>query len=132
VAAGHVGERTAPVERGAGLERDRRVDPHTPDQVTGGDLDAVDLSSGGHRSPPQSRRGGRTPRNSQSPPIAVDTTSSEEDGCAPTSSRIGVGPVTIRLVSAPSPSTSTVTTSPGCTGRELAGVPDRITSPGTS
>ena len=32
----------------------------------------------------------------------------------------------------PRPSTSTSTTSPGCTGREFAGVPDRITSPGNS
>ena len=41
-------------------------------------------------------------------------------------------PSTIRLRRVPRPSTSTSTTSPGCTGREFAGVPDRITSPGTS
>ncbi len=33
--------------------------------------------------------GGRIPRNSQSPPNAVETTSSDALGCAPTSSRIG-------------------------------------------
>ena len=36
------------------------------------------------------------------------------------------------LRSVPSPSTSTSTTSPGCTGREFAGVPDSSTSPGSS
>ena len=41
-------------------------------------------------------------------------------------------PSTIVLRSVPSPSTSTSTTSPGSTGREFAGVPDSITSPGTS
>ena len=62
----------------------------------------------------------------------MERTSSDSLGWAPTSVRIGVGPVTMRLVSAPSPSTSTVTTSPGSTGRELAGVPDNSRSPGTS
>src|SRR5262245_36152703 len=40
------------------------------------------------------------------------------------------GPATMWLVSLPSPSTSTSTTSPGWTGREFAGVPDSSTSPG--
>src|SRR4029453_3267186 len=76
--------------------------------------------------------GDRIPRNSQSPPNEVETTSSDALGCAPTSSRIGTSPSTIRLRRVPRPSTSTSTTSPGSTGREFAGVPDRITSPGTS
>ena len=37
----------------------------------------------------------------------------------------------MRLVNDPRPSTSTVTTSPGTTGRENAGVPERMTSPGS-
>src|SRR2546428_19094 len=80
----------------------------------------------------QSRLGGRMPRNSQSPPSAVETTSSDSLGCPPTSSRTGTAPSTIVLRSVPRPSTSTSTTSPGFTGRELAGVPERITSPGSS
>ena len=77
-------------------------------------------------------RPGRMPRNSQSPPNAVEVTSSDELGCAPTSSRTGTSPSTIVFRSVPRPSTSTSTTSPGVTGREFAGVPDRITSPGSS
>jgi len=61
----------------------------------------------------------------------VDSTSSVSVICAPTSSLTGTGPSTMWLVSAPRPSTSTVTTSPGYTARLTAGVPDRITSPGT-
>ena len=38
------------------------------------------------------------PRNSQSPPSAVERTSSLSVGCAPTSSRIAVGPATTVLV----------------------------------
>ncbi|MER5320310.1 hypothetical protein [Streptosporangium roseum] len=57
-------------------------------------------------------------------------TSSDSVGWAPQSSRTGAGPVTMWLVSLPRPSTSTSTTSPGWTGRELAGVPDSSTSPG--
>ena len=63
--------------------------------------------------------------------MAVDTTSSLPDGWAPTSELTGSGPATIVFVSAPRPSTSTVTTSPGTTGREPAGVPDNTRSPGT-
>src|SRR6266480_6101238 len=72
------------------------------------------------------------PRNSQSPPSAVDRTSSLSAGCAPRSPGTGSGPATTWLRSRPSPSTSTSTTSPGCTGREPAGVPDSSTSPGYS
>ena len=72
------------------------------------------------------------PRNSQSPPSAVETTSSLADGWAPKSAGTGTGPATTWLASRPSPSTSTSTTSPGWTGRELAGVPDSRTSPGSS
>ena len=42
-------------------------------------------------------RGARTPRNSQSPPIAVESTSSLSLGCAPTSSRTGTDPSTTVL-----------------------------------
>ena len=41
-------------------------------------------------------------------------------------------PWTIRFESRPMPSASTSTRSPGCTGREFAGVPERSTSPGSS
>src|SRR5262249_10855298 len=78
------------------------------------------------------RRGGRTPRNSQSPPSAVDRTSSLSVGCAPRPAGTGSGPATTWLRNRPSPSTSTSTTSPGWTGREPAGVPDSSTSPGYS
>ncbi len=61
----------------------------------------------------RSFEGVRMPRNSQSPPMAVETTSSLSVGCAPQSSRIGVGPWTIVLLRVPRPSTSTSTTSPG-------------------
>ena len=64
--------------------------------------------------------------------MAVDTTSSLSDGWAPKSERTGSGPATMVLVNAPRPSTSTVTTSPGTTGRDPAGVPDSTRSPGTS
>jgi hypothetical protein len=37
----------------------------------------------------------RTPRNSQSPPFAVDSTSSDSVGWAPTSLRMGFGPSTM-------------------------------------
>src|SRR5947199_23360 len=46
--------------------------------------------------------------------------------------RPGTSPSTIVLRRIPSPSTSTSTTSPGSTGRECAGVPDKMTSPGSS
>ena len=59
------------------------------------------------------RSGLRMPRNSQSPPLAVDRTSSLSVGWAPTSVRMGVGPSTMWLRSVPRPSTSTSTTSPG-------------------
>ena len=72
------------------------------------------------------------PRNSQSPPSAVETTSSLSVGCAPTSVRIGTGPVTMWFRNVPRPSTSTSTTSPGSTGRENAGVPEKSRSPGLS
>ena len=68
-------------------------------------------------------RGRRTPRNSQSPPSAVESTASELVGWAPKSSAVAVGPDTIWFCSVPRPSTDTVTTSPGLTGRLLAGVP---------
>src|SRR6516162_4389239 len=57
------------------------------------------------------------PRNSQSPPSAVDRTSSLSAGCAPTSAGTGSGPATTWLRSRPRPSTSTSPTSPGWTGR---------------
>ena len=41
------------------------------------------------------RSGLRMPRNSQSPPLAVESTSSLSVGCAPTSERMGVGPSTM-------------------------------------
>ena len=59
------------------------------------------------------RSGLRMPRNSQSPPLAVERTSSLSVGWAPTSVRMGVGPSTMWLRSVPRPSTSTSTTSPG-------------------
>ena len=59
------------------------------------------------------RSGLRMPRNSQSPPFAVERTSSLSVGWAPTSLRIGVGPSTMWLRRVPRPSTSTSTTSPG-------------------
>ncbi len=57
-------------------------------------------------------------------------TSSDLLGWAPTSGLMAISPSVMVLVNAPNPSTSTVTTSPGSTGRDPAGVPDRITSPG--
>ena len=71
------------------------------------------------------------PRNSQSPPNAVDTTSSDSLGWArrPRGSARCPRRSCCAACRAPRPSTST--TSPGCTGREFAGVPDRITSPGS-
>ncbi|MFI7133497.1 hypothetical protein ACIBQ1_48030 [Nonomuraea sp. NPDC050153] len=52
------------------------------------------------------------PRNSQSPPNAVEIASSETLGCAPYSSGIGTGPATTWLHRVPKPSTPTSTTSP--------------------
>src|SRR5918997_6412948 len=51
--------------------------------------------------------------------------------CSPGPAR-STSQLTTVLVSRPRPSISTSTTSPGSLGRELAGVPVRITSPGSS
>ena len=121
-----------PVERRAILERRRRRHAGPADQVVGADGDALDrraplatapsrprrpASSGSAAAP--GPRGARMPRSSQSPPRAVERTSSDSVGCAPTSSRTASVRSTMWLVSAPRPSTSTVTTSPGSTGRRV-------------
>ena len=63
-------------------------------------------------------------------PSAAARTSRDTRGIAP--SGASSGPSTIGLLTRPTPSSSTSTVSPGATGREFAGVPVRITSPGSS
>ncbi len=64
-------------------------------------------------------------------PVAAARISGETFGIAPIGSS-GTSSSTTVLRSVPTPSTSTSTTSPGASGREFAGVPVRITSPGSS